>query len=202
MNGGPAVIVNKGGFLASIAKGLFGTIMVVVICGTALGLYGMHVCNSDIHLVTGQVGSIIERVLTQLPDLQKALPPMLADACNDRRAMDYKSSVHIAARLERPQKDGGDGTVVLEVKNDGKEAISLLTVRVVVQDESDSAFCELPLTVATPLQFERDWRGPIQPGETRIVPRHLSDIVGETKITTELTDLRVFNAPTQVASLP
>jgi hypothetical protein len=195
MNGGPSVIVNKGGFLASLAKGLFGTVMVLLVCGTSLGIYGLHVANSNVHLFTGQVGDIIQGVLARLPDLQKALPPILADAANDRRALDYRDAVHIAARLERSGQEERDGTLVLEVKNDGKDAISLLTVRVVVQDHSKARFCELPILVATPLQLEDQWRGPIQPGETRIVPRRLSDLVGDTKISTELTDLRVFNSP-------
>ena len=195
MNGGPAVIVNKGGFLAALAKGLFGTIMVVLICGTALGLFGMYVANSNIHLFTGQAGTIIQEVLTRLPDLPKALPPVLSDACNDRRALDYREAVHIAARVERTGKEERNGTLVLEVKNGGKEAISLLTVRVVVQDQSDEGFCELPFLAATPIQIDHDWRGPLQPGETRIIPRRLRAMVGETKLSTELTDLRVFNPP-------
>jgi hypothetical protein len=199
MNGGPSVIVNKGGFLASLAKGVFGTVMVLLVCGTALGLYGMHVFNSDVHLFTGQVGDIVQGVLARLPDLQKALPPILADACNDRRAIDYRDSVQLTARLERARQGGRDGVVVLEVKNNGKEAISLLTARVVVQDESDSPVCELSIVVATPLQIEDEWRGPLQPGETRIVPRRLTEVVGEVKVSTEVTDLRVFNPPVAVS---
>ena len=200
MNGGPAVVVNKGGFFAAVAKGLFSTIIVVLICGTALGLTGMYVFNSNVHLFTGQVSSIVHEVVTKLPDLQKALQPLLADALNDHRDWDYRDQLAIKTRFERGAKHEENGVVVLELKNNGKEAISFLTLRMTVEDDSDEAVCELPVFAASPIQIDGDWRGPLQPGQSRIIARRVRDVVGEPTISTELTDLRVFLHPGQSKS--
>ncbi len=195
MNGGPSVVVNKGGFFAAVAKGLFSTIIVILICGTALGLFGMYVFNSNVHLFTGQVGSLVHQIATKLPDLQKALPPVLADAFNDHRAWDYREQVAIVTRFERGKEHEQNGVVVLELKNNGKQPISFLTLRMTVEDDSDETVCELPVFAVSPIQIENEWRGPLQPGQTRVIARRLRDVVGEPKINTELTDLRVFNPP-------
>ncbi len=193
MNGGPSVVVNKGGFFAALAKGLFSTIIVILICGTALGLFGMYVFNSNVHLFTGQVGSLVHHIATTLPDLQKALPPVLADAFNDHRAWDYRNDVAIKTRFERGKTDTENGVVVLELKNNGQQPISFLTLRLTVEDDSDELLCELPVFAVSPIQIEDEWRGPLQPGQTRVIARRLRDVVGEPRINAELTDLRVFN---------
>lgn len=187
MNSGPAVIVNKAGFLSALARGLFGTIMTVVICGTALGLYSMH-------MVDKHFGRLAQQVVDNWPEWQRALPPVLADALNDRRAPEYRESLNIATRYVPDSRDAGRGSLVLNIQNKGAETVSLLTLRLVVEDESDERFCELNTAAATPLSFG-DERGPLQPGADREIVQKLWHVAGTPKVKVEINELRVWNGP-------
>ena len=191
---GPSVVVNKGGFLSAIVKGVFGTVMVVVVCVTALGLYGIRVIDT-------QAGTLTH-VLAMLPEWQKAVPPAIADALNDRRAPEYRSSLDIKSRVEVTRKDREDGVVLIDVKNNGHEVVSLMSLRVVVADESDTRRHELPVVVATPLMIEEEWRGPLLPGEQREIVTHVRGLVGEPKVSTELTELRVWKGAAETKTPP
>ncbi|MEW6249467.1 MAG: hypothetical protein AB1716_02390 [Planctomycetota bacterium] len=189
MNSGPAVVVKKAGFLAALVRGIFGTIMVLIVCATALTLYGMRIANNFIQA---------------LPNWRETAAPCVFDALNDRRAIEYRDSLRINTRLERLEPDGGSstrsgegdrGVVRIEVTNTGPEVVSLLALRVVVEDDSPARICELPMTVATPVQIEGNWRGTLLPNETRVVGRRLCDIQGDAKVTYEIADLRVWNGP-------
>jgi hypothetical protein len=194
MSTGPAVVVNKGGFLAALAKGVFGTIMVCVLCGTALGLYGIHV--ADRH-----VWELAQQILTELPEWQKAMPAVIADDLNDRRAPEYRDSVRIAARFVPDSPGSEDGSVVVDVKNVGEQIVSLLPLRVVVEDESADRVNVVRLMAAAPLLFGDD-AGPLLPGTERKLARHVWRVVGEPRVTVEITDLRVWNGAAEVAPRP
>jgi hypothetical protein len=197
---GPSVVVNKGGFFSAIVKGVFGTIMVVVVCGTALGLYGLRVIDT-------QAGSLTH-VLAALPEWQKVVPPAILDALNDHRAPEYRRELDIQTRIETTGAERDKGVVVISVKNKGDQVVSLMSLRAVVEDTSDRRLHELPITVATPLMIEGEWRGPLLPGEQRELAQRVCGIVGEAKVATELTELRVWNGPvakaeaTAAATLP
>jgi len=185
MNAGPAVVVNKGGFLSALVKGVFATIVVVIICGTGLGLYAMHLAD--------RYGTAF---LQFLPEWQRAMPPMVADALNDRRAVEYREHLEIRTRLEPSDRDATDGALIVEVKNVGEEVVSLLNLRVVAEDASSARLCELPISVATPFAFDSHvHRGPLLPGETRRIARRVHEIVGQPKLSHEVTELRVWNGP-------
>jgi hypothetical protein len=181
--------VNKGGFLAALAKGLFGTIMVVVICGTALGLYGLYVVDKH-------VGGAAQQILANLPEWQKLLPPVLADSLNDRRAPEYRPSLDITARYVPAADQDDRGQVVLNVRNNGTQTVSLLTLHTVVEDESDRRFCELTMTPATPLSFG-DECGPLLPGSERQIAKAVWQVVGTPKIKFDVSELRVWNGPAE-----
>lgn len=187
MYAGPSVVVNKGGFLSAAVKGIFGTIMVVVVCATALGLYGIRVIDT-------QAGALT-RLLATLPEWQRAVPPAIADALNDRRAPEYRSELEIKSRVEITDKDRGGGVLLIDVKNNGKDIVSLMSVRAVVEVASDVRRLELPITVATPIQIECEWRGPLLPGEQRQIAERLCGVVGDPKVSVELNELRVWNGP-------
>lgn len=187
MNSAPAVIVNKGGFLAAFAKGLFGTIMSVVVCGTALGLYGIYMADKNF-------GRFAQQVFDALPYWQQALPPVLADAVNDRRAPEYRQSLEIATRYVPSQTDSDHGVLLLDIQNKGPATVSLLSLRLVLEDESNERFTELNTLAVTPLPFDKH-AGPLQPDSTREVVQRLTHVRGVPKVKVEVSELRVWNGP-------
>ncbi len=187
---GPAVVVNKGGFLSSLVKGVFGTVMVVVVCGTALGLYGIYVLDKN-------VGGFVSAIASSLPEWQQAMPPVIADALNDERALDYRRLVEVRARVVRGGKEpDGEGLLEIVAVNNGDRVVSLLSLRVLVEDESEEHALSLAVMAATPLALEGDWIGPLAPdGAVRKIVRPLRHIVGKPEVTVEVTDLRVWKGP-------
>jgi hypothetical protein len=187
MSSAPAVIVNKGGFFSAVAKGLFSTITAILLCGTALGLYGMY-------MVDKHFGHLTQQVLEALPEWQHALPPVLADALNDRRAPEYRQSLDITTRYVPSQTDTDHGVLLLDIQNKGQATVSLLSLRLVVEDESNERFSELSTMAASPLPFG-DHPGPLQPGSTREIVQRLGHVAGEPKAKVEVSELRVWNGP-------
>jgi hypothetical protein len=188
MNTGPAVIVNKGGFFGALARGLFGTLMTVVICGTALGLYGLHLADKHVSNVTRQV-------MTALPQWQQILPPVLADALNDRRAPEYRESLDITTRYVPDEGNSRRGALVLDIQNRGTQTVSLLTLHMAVEDKSDEHFYELSTAAVTPLSIA-DHRGPLPPSSSREIVQRLWHVAGVPKVKVEVSELRVWNGPT------
>ena len=194
MNSSPSVIVNKGGPLTALVKGVFGIVMVIVVCGTALGLYALRMADRELGGITQQVLAAIPDVVRALPEWQKGLPPQLADALNDRRAFEYRGSLDVATKVRSGRGlDDGDAVVTIEVTNNGDEVLSLLTLRLLVEDDSTKA-ADMNVVVATPAAIG-DWRGPLLPGQSRRIPQVIREVVGEPKVTVEVTDVRVWNGP-------
>lgn len=187
MSSAPAVIVNKGGFFSALAKGLFGTITAIVICGTALGLYGMYMADKNF-------GRFAQQVFDVLPHWQQALPPLLADAVNDRRAPEYRSSLDITSRYVPDRSESDRGTLVLDIQNKGSATVSLLSLRLVMEDESDARFSQCSTLAVTPLPFD-EHAGPLQPGSTRQIMQRLTHVKGEPKAKIEVSELRIWNGP-------
>ena len=196
MNTGPAVIVNKSGFLSSLVKGVFGTLTVLVLCGTAVGLYAMRVADKNLP-------DVVQKLVVALPEWQKAMPPAIADAFNDRRDLEYAKSLDFKTRVEVVGAERGNGVVMVDVTNNGTETVSLMTIRVVVEDGSKERLCELPMTVAAPLSlFDDHGRGPVGPGHTRRIATRLQHVVGEPKVSCEVTELRLWNGPAAKSVTP
>jgi hypothetical protein len=197
MNTGPSVVVNKSGFLSSIAKGIFGTLIALIICGTVLGFAGLRMADKH-------AGKIIDGTCVVLPELidaaaqwQDILPPVLADALNDRRAFEYREQVEIAKTIKRYDAKYGERAVVaLEITNEGEEVVSLMMLRMVVEDEGPHSVVKV-VNVATPLAVEDDWAGPLLPGQTRKVPVSIRDVDGELDVSIELTELRLWSGPAE-----
>ena len=194
MNSAPAIIVNKGGFLSAVAKGLFGTLMTVIFCGTALGLYGLYMADKNF-------GRLAQEVFEALPNWQQALPPVLADAFNDRRAPEYRQSLNITTRYVPARGDSDQGVLLLDIENKGQATVSLLSLRLVVEDESDERYTEISTMAVTPLPFD-EHAGPLQPGSTRQTVQRLTHVKGEPKAKIEVSELRVWNGPTREPNEP
>lgn len=186
--GGPAVVVKKSGFFTAIAKGVFGTLIVGIICGTALGLYGMRMADGHVGALLHNTGQVVEQVLKSLPEWQKAMPPAVQDALNDRRAPEYRDNVKVAADLVK--RDGRD-IVVISVTNRGDAIVSLLPLRVVVEDRDGIPVQEMNVYAAFPLQIDQQ-PGPLMPGEEpRKICRDVWREPNAAKVRVELVDLRV-----------
>lgn len=203
MNTGPAVIVNKSGALASLIKGLFGTVIVLLICGTALGLYGLHVADKFVGGTAISTLRNIPELVRSLPDWRQ-FPPILAEPLNDRRALDYAERLEVKTHY-RPvaqSRSGEVGVVEVTVTNTGTEVVSMATLRLLVEDDGSQAFDRL-YAVATPVACEgTSWNGPLPPGASRRLVQCLVAIEGQPRITAELSDLRVWQGPPAPGAQP
>ncbi len=199
MSTAPAVIIKRGGFFSTVAQGVFGSLMVLLICGTVLGLYGMHLW--DKHALT-----ITRELAGALPEWRRVLPPAIVDALNDRRAADYRGSLGVTARVATRSGDDGERVVVIEVANNGNETVSFLALRVVLEDGRQVPVQELNVLAATPLALGNcEWRGPLQPGAQRVLAERVRSVRGELKPVLEIADVRIWSEPPAaepVAALP
>ncbi len=189
----PAVVVKKNGFLAALARGFFGTIMVVVLCGTALGIYGLRI-------VDGKLDSILDfggTIAGELEDWREVLPPMVSDAFNDRPGGDYDTNIQVKARLVESGRHAD--RVVFAVTNTGQQAVSWLALNVVLKDDDGIPLDDFRVYAATPLPLaDDDWRGPLRSGSTREFAVWKYHGRGHTEqVAVEISELRLQNDPGQ-----
>ncbi len=191
MNNGPSVIVKKSGFLAAVAKGIFGTIITVVLCATALGLYGIRMCDHNMDMIRQVVTKIVPEVLDNVPDIIAAMPPLIADALNDRRAPEYRPEITIETRMAHRN---GRQVAVLELHNDGDQTVSLLTLHVAFENNEGVPVWSDVLLAASPIGCDEEVPGLLMPGATRKLTcgwlHHHGDVEA---VTADITDLRVWN---------
>jgi hypothetical protein len=114
MNQAPSVIVKKDGFFTAVARGFFGLLTTAVVCATGLGIYSLHLVDKKF----GDIKSIGESVVGGLPKWRESLPPLVADAINDRRAPDYASNIDVKVRLVDGKRRDRQRAVI-EVSNHG-----------------------------------------------------------------------------------
>jgi len=159
MNQAPSVIVKKDGFFTAVARGFFGLLTTAVVCVTGLGIYSLHIVDRKF----GDIKSIGESVVSGLPKWRESLPPVVADAINDRRAPDYASNIDVKVRLVEGKRRDRQRAVI-EVTNHGAETISLLSLNIRLEDSDGVPVRAFTTYAATPLALnEGDWRGPILP---------------------------------------
>lgn len=191
MDTGTPIIVKRG-FLSTLAYGVSGVLITGIICGTGIGLYGLRMLDHK----TGDLASLAKEIVAAVPDIIEALPPVLADALNDRRDPGYRSDLEIDIAIRQDQ-DSSWQRPVLIVKNNGDQVVSLLGLRVVLVDEDGLPVEEESIFAATPLPCEDEWRGPIFPGETRKFSTQM--YTHETGLTAEfeVTEIRIWNGPSE-----
>jgi hypothetical protein len=188
MDEGHTVFVSRHGFLSSLVLGICGMISVTVICATAVGLYGLYIVDDKIEEFVGASPDMIEA----LTDWQEALPPALADAMDDRRDVDYRPMVD--ASVELLGADSRSTTPVIEVVNQGDKVITLLSMRVTVEDDEGIPGKEMTVYAATPITIEDEWRGPLLPGSTRRFALRSGRLGRDAALASlEITELRVWN---------
>lgn len=155
----------RGGFFTSLVRGVFGLLTTGVICGSALGLYGLHIVDKKGDRVLTAVDSFVRN----FPEWQRGLPPVLSDAVSDRRDPSYSKNLEVTARA-KVDSTSGRGRVIVEVQNNGDKTVSLLSLRAVALDAEGDPLREFAFFGATPLPSEgQDWRGPLPPGGHRVL---------------------------------
>ncbi|MBL8879174.1 MAG: hypothetical protein JNG88_08650 [Phycisphaerales bacterium] len=182
-----AVIVRRG-FFSSLATGFFMFLTVSVVCGAGLGFYGMNMLDRH----AGTVIAMGQSFLTNLPDWDTKLPPILADALRDRRDPEYRDQIAASVDVDAASSRDRHGRAVVVIENNGKSTISFLVARLVLKDENGTPVNEITEHLATPFAFDdHDARGPLLPGSKREIPLTVRDTRIK-KATLELTDVRTF----------
>ncbi|HPC95472.1 MAG TPA: hypothetical protein PLU87_11045 [Sedimentisphaerales bacterium] len=197
------ITVRKHSFLSSAAFGLSAIVITVVVSLTVLLLYGVHLASEK----SDQVISLAQGAIHGLPQFRQALPPALSDMLDDRRQPDYCRELAIDAKVVTRPGSHGRAQTAVEITNNGKEVVSLLSLRVVLLDENGGLLSESQEWAATPFAADHDWRGPIMPGSRRrflCSGGHLYDVgpLDEIKAEIEITELRVWNGPQTQPGLP
>jgi len=163
MSSAPAVIVKKGGVLTTLISGVFGTLILLIVCAAGLGLYGLHIADRTARDFFGPENKFVEA----LPRLGRAVP-MLGDVFNDRRVPGYRSQLQLSVRLEKPTDLNEQARAIVEASNHGDQTVTLLTARIVLLDAGGDPVGESRCFIAAPLTLsDEQWRGPLLPGATR-----------------------------------
>lgn len=181
------VVVRRSGFFSALAHGFFGALIAIVLCVTCVAVYGVHVVDRKTDALLGVGHGIIKSI----PELEEALPPVIADALDDRRAPEYREQLAMNVRL-LPGSDGGHSELVVETANNGDEVITLMAVRIVLLDENGVPVRSVNTYAATPATIDQDWRGPIMPGSKRYCGITMFRCPANLTPEVEITDLRVW----------
>lgn len=191
----PSVIVRKSSFLAATASGIFGTLMTLIVCGTGLGGYAIHIADK-------RFGQAFEQLSSDPQKWRDALPAALSESLDDRREPGYRDALKITTRLvESPDREGPAAFV--EVRNNGPETVTLLSLHGTVESADGVPAYEFNASAATPFAFAGcrsncgtagagDWRGPLLPGATRKLLIRV-DAPSGAAVACEVADVRVWN---------
>jgi hypothetical protein len=194
MNDFPQIIYKRHTFLSALAMGISAVIIAFIVSCTVVIIYGMNFAGDK----TEEVVSLVEEAIRGLPKLQESLPPVLADMLDDRRQPDYRSQLEITANTMLLPADKGTVKTTIEIINNGKEVVSLLSLRVVVLTSLNEIITESNEWAATPIAAEDNWRGPLMPGSRRyfVISRGGLPVFSadELKTEVEITDIRIWNS--------
>jgi hypothetical protein len=171
-----------------LVYGVCGVIGVAIVSVVGLGLYGMNMVDRKFdHVLAAGTG-----IFRSLPEIRESLPAVLSDALDDRRAPEYRDQMDVRVQVV-PGGDGvGVSTLVLEAVNSGPNVVTLLAVRVNLEDGEGRLLRSDTVYIATPFAIEDEWAGPILSGSTR---RHAIRVRSWTPGATaniEVCDIRVW----------
>lgn len=184
-------IVKRCGFFSAAAYGLFGFLTATVVCVAGLGVYTVHVVDRKIDTLLDTSRGALLALPEVLPEIQKALPPALADALHDRRDPDYRQNLAVEARVA-PHQDNEWQELILSVHNQGDETVSLLAVNVLLVGDDGVPVRSIVTYAATPITLDQAWRGPILPGSVRQCVFKLWEVRPGLTARAEITDIRVW----------
>ena len=194
MNDFPQIIYKRHTFLSALAMGLSAIIIAFIVSCTVVIVYGMNFAGEK----SEEVFALAEKAIKGLPELQESLPPALADMLNDHRQPDYATQLDITASTTLLPNDQGTVKTTIEIVNNGKEVVSLLSMRVVVLTSRNEIITESNEWGATPIAADHDWRGPLMPGSRRyfVTSRRALPVFSadELKTEIEITDIRIWHS--------
>ncbi len=190
-----AAPIRRHSFFSALAWGGSATLIALIASVTILAKSGLGMIDRKSDDVLGFVHTALE----SLPELVESLPPAIGDALNDERRADYAPSLQVAARLTDVDANGWVRPSI-EITNSGDRIVSMLSMRVVLLSPDGHVLAERNVWAATPIAADDDWRGPLQPGNTRrlsegfYVSRGLRNL-DKVDVAVELTDVRVWRGP-------
>jgi hypothetical protein len=160
-----------------------------------MGVYGMNLAGKNGEKLFSFARSFIE----EIPEVRKSLPPIISDIIDDRREPEYSSELLITVQPAKSLKDQGKASAVIQVANKGNGVVSLLSMRIVLLDNSDNILGEFNEWIVTPFAVEEDWPGPLMPNSNRFfsskgktsVPYSDPSLL---KAEYEVTDIRIWNS--------
>ncbi|MCP4590612.1 MAG: hypothetical protein GY842_07705 [bacterium] len=172
----------------AIVLGISSIAITAIVSAAGIAVYGMRIVDTKSDSLLGTARTI----LAELPEIQRSLPPILADAVNDERRPDYRNELEVSASLHHDREHARYPSVSLEITNHGEQVVSLLAVRTVLLDEGGRALSGTTEYVATPIAIDNDWRGPLLPGSTRrATTTHYCRSRGAT-VECEITEVRLW----------
>lgn len=185
---GTTVVRKRLSFLSVTVISLTAIIVTTVVSASGLAIYALKIADGKTDSLVGLVGEAVQ----SLPEFCKGLPPALADAINDQRQPGYRDQLDVSVRLGREGRNRRGRVIIVEVVNRGEETVSLLSMRLVGLDGDGDPVFEKNTWVATPLQIDDDWRGPLLPHETRQIPLFCYGTGDSQEVRAEITDIRIW----------
>lgn len=205
MDGFHQQIVNRRSFFGTLAWGVSMTLIMLIIGGASIILYGMNIADRK----SDSLFTFANQAVNNLPAMLRSMPPLISDMLQDERRPDYVGQIQVVARVSEQPLNTHHGEcygrpIVLEVHNSGKDVVSLLSLHVSAVNSKNEPMTEGTVWVATPIACDEDWSGPLMPGSTRrITARDLRFFVNAneskdiTRIDTEISDVRVWKPQSQ-----
>jgi hypothetical protein len=190
----PQLTHKRRSFFSTLTIGICSVIVVATLCVTTVGLYGLTIVDRK----TGGLLEFASETLRNIPEFAESLPPLFADVVNDTRNPEYAKNLAVSATLDAYKKGGELFRPTLRIQNLGEEMVSLLSLHVVVLDDTGSVRADFTEWGATPLALDRDWPGPMLPGATRSLAGgycRVSDDwnAEDLRVEVEITDVRTWN---------
>jgi hypothetical protein len=189
-DGGSTIVQKRMSFLSVLVLSVAFVTMAIILSLTGITIYGMRLVDKK----TDNLSGLIEQTVRSLPAVKESLPPALADAFEDQRRPDYLQNLVISTKLIGDNADRGwrRCRVVVDVQNKGDETVTLMSMRLVGLDANDEPVMERSTWVATPLQLDCEWRGPLLPHETRHFAVWCHSSEDAVKISHEVSEIRVW----------
>lgn len=193
----PKITYRKHTFFSALVFGICAIIIALIFSFTVVIIYAMDFAGDK----SEQLVSLVQSAVQGLPTLQKSLPPALADVLADRRQPDYSSQLDVTTKTETTPEQSGRIRTSVTVINNGRQIVSLLSLRIVILNSTGEVVDESNEWAATPFAADDDWRGPILPGAHRYfscfhnAPRAASTENLKTEV--EITDIRIWSGVTE-----
>lgn len=184
----PTIIHKRMSFFSVLAISFTAVLITVILSVAGIGVYGLRIVDRRADGLVGLIGQMADK----LPEIRDALPPAIVDAIDDERRPDYLSNLRVSVKLVNDEDRRHRSRAAVEVENKGDETVSLLTMRVVSLDKNGDPLNERQTWVASPIQMEGDWRGPLLPHETRRFSVRYFDADNVSCLTHEMTEIRVW----------